>query len=82
MDTDKNAGAAPSGTVGADVRFAHVGSTIETVFSDGRRTRMTVNTPLACAEANRLIMLGRWRVVDKPNTCIREIAQQGGKGEQ
>ena len=47
------------------VRFAHVGSTIETVFSDGRRTSVKVNTPLACAEANRLIMLGRWHVVDK-----------------
>ena len=49
------------------VRFAHVGSTIETVFSDGRRTRVTVNTPMACAEANSLIMSGRWHVVDKPN---------------
>jgi hypothetical protein len=49
------------------VGFAHIGSTIETVFSDGRRTRVTVNTPLACAEANRLIMTGRWHVVLKPN---------------
>jgi len=52
------------------VRFARIGSTIETVFSDGRRTRVTVNTPMACAEANSLIMSGRWRVIDKPNSVI------------
>jgi len=47
------------------VQFASVGSTIETKFSDGTQKRMVINTPLACAEANELIMSGRWRVVDQ-----------------
>jgi hypothetical protein len=43
-------------------KYAHVGSNIETTFSDGRKYTIKITNDRQCAEANNLIMTGRWKV--------------------
>ena len=42
-------------------KFAAIGDTIQTTFSDGRIVSFLVKTPEQSAEANELIMSGRWK---------------------
>lgn len=47
---------------GSATRWAARGDYVETELSGGNLYRVKVETAEACAEANRLIALGRWRV--------------------
>jgi len=42
-------------------KFAGIGDRIETTFSDGRTVSLLVTNPRQSAEANALIMTGRWK---------------------
>lgn len=65
MNTTQQSESAPGGSAGAHgsaTRWAARGDYVETELSGGSLYRVKVETAEACAEANRLIALGRWRV--------------------
>lgn len=67
-DSNQNAGAGFAEAPGSETRWAARGDYVETELSGGNIYRVKVETPEACAEANRLIALGRWRV--SPNAAL------------
>ncbi len=65
MPSDSKQPSAPPGSLqqpGSATRWAARGDYVETQLSGGNIYRVQVTTPEACAEANRLIELGRLRV--------------------